>query len=225
MEKKLSVIIPVKNNIKLTQDCIDSLRKNTPMLGEIIIIDDHSIDEISSIEGVRHYMNRGTGIYTAWNYGGELAKYPYIAFINNDILFSKDWEKPLIEALNEDVWVASPWHTAGDLPADFPIGVTRKTNMMGNETGLPFIGSCFIMEKKNWDKVQPIDERFKLWSGDNYLYESVTQDFKKKTVEVKDSYVHHFGGRTMMIPSSNPIFEEDLRVFDEVFKSKGWQIK
>ena len=223
METKLiSVVMSIKNKLQMTEECIKSIRENTKHLGEIIIIDDHSEEDISKIEGVRYYLNRGTGIYTAWNYGAELAKFPYVAFINNDILFSKDWDVPLVEVLDENVWIACPYHTSGALPEDFPEGKGRHSNMAGGIVGLPFIGSCFIMEKKHWDIIQPVPECLKLWYGDNYVWESVVQEHQCR--EIKESYVHHFMNQTMDARPQNPRIAEDKRLFAEIYKQKGWGV-
>lgn len=204
--KLLSVVMPMKDNFEMTVKCIKSLIDNTSNLGEIIIIDDHSDKDFlrflnknypNLLLDINFYINNDWGVNSAWNYGASLSKCPYIAWVNNDILFSPDWDTPLINAFNNDIWVVSPYHTAGELPIDFPQGKSRKSNMEGNQTGLTFLGSCFMMKKENWERVGPIDERLKLWSGDNYIFESVVNDFGRQCIEVPESYIHHFVSQTI----------------------------
>ena len=223
-QPKISVIIPYKDKIQMTEQCVASLLANTPNVGEVILIDDHSENDILITDPrVKRYTNEGTFLTDAWNYGASLANYDYICWCNNDVLFSPGWDTPLVKALDNDVWITSPYHTAGQiLPGDFPQGKDRKTNMEGNETGLPFLGSCFMMEKKNWLKVGPIDNRLKLWCGDNYIYESVSRDFERVAKEIKESYIHHFGGQSVNKESLSDIVKNDSETFGIIFEERGW---
>jgi len=219
---KLSVVMPVKNLLQMTEKTIKSLVENTPCLGEIILIDDHSTEDMTKIKGVKYHLNPSTGVNAAWNYGGSLAEYPYIAWLNNDVLFSPNWAEPLIDALNDNVWLVSPYHTSFDLPADFPAGKGRKKNLSPGQTGLPFIGSAFMM-MKNWEKVRPIDERLKIYCGDNYIFETITA-LGKQANEIPESYVHHFISQTISWQTNGLPhgFQEDNTMFNLIFSEKQW---
>lgn len=221
---KISVVMPFKNKIKMTEECIASLIANTPNLGEIILVDDHSEEKWTMTHPlIKYHLNKGTMVTGAWNYGASLAKYNYICWCNNDLLFSPNWEIPLIKALDNDTWLVSPYHTAGiKVPEDFPVGKDRKTNMGGNKTGLSFLGSCFMMERKNWIKVGPIDERLKLWSGDNYIYESTIYDFGRQVKEIKESYIHHFVSQTINRTEANEVTKKDMDMFDKIYAERNW---
>lgn len=224
---KISFVIPIKDKFKMTQETINSLRENTANLGEIIIIDDGSSEvELSKgITGVDVFKkNIGVGVNSAWNYGASFARYNYICWVNNDVLFTKNWDIPLMEALNNDVWIVSPYHTYGKgIPEDFPAGKGKKGNMDGNTSGLPFLGSCFMMKKENWERVGPIDNRLKLWAGDNYIYESIKHDFGRWALEVPNSYIHHFGSQTIDREGIADSLKEDMKEFDKILQERGWK--
>ncbi len=226
---KLSAVIPFKDNLQMTRDMVESLVKNTPSLGQIILIDDGSKEDFTPHlkELERHHIPivfnsiNGGGLIKAWNLGASLATLPYIAICNNDILFSPNWDQPLINSLNDEVWMVSPYHTYGQLPTDFPNGIGRKSNIDGNITGLPYIGSCFMLKKETWNRVGPIDERLKIWCGDNFIYEMLRIDFEKEVKEIKESYIHHFGRVTSgELPSE--ILEQDKKTFEEIRKERNW---
>jgi cephalosporin hydroxylase/GT2 family glycosyltransferase len=220
--KKLSVVMPVRNKKEMTEQTIKSLRENTPTLGEIILIDDGSTENFLDIPGVRYYKNKSSGVNAAWNYGATLAEYPYIAWLNNDLLFSPNWEEPLYDYLDEETWVVSPYHTAYKIPDDFPAGKDRKNNLEGVGVGIPFLGSAFIITKENWKKIGPIDERLKIWCGDNYIYETV-KHLGKKCKEVPASYVHHLINQTLnSYDGINKILNKDMEVFNIIIKEKKW---
>lgn len=216
--------MPYKNKPEMTEECLVSLIKNTETPIEIILIDDNSKDKMTGfVQGVDTYINKGSGVTAAWNYGASLATGDYICWVNNDLVFTKGWEKPLMAALNNDVWVTSPYHTPGlEVPADFPLGKDRKSNMEGNKTGIPFLGSCFMMEKKNWLKVGPIDERLKIWCNDNYIYESITLDFGRKCIEVKESYIHHLVSQTLDRTKLNEVLTKDTWTFNDIYGERMW---
>jgi glycosyltransferase involved in cell wall biosynthesis len=223
-KNKISVVMPFKNKVKMTEECIASLIVNTPNLGEIILIDDHSEEKWTMKHPlVKYYLNKGTMVTDAWNYGASLAKYNYICWCNNDLLFSPNWEIPLINSLDNQTWVVSPYHTPGlKVPADFPVGKDRKSNMEGNKTGLSFLGSCFMMEKKNWLKVGPIDNRLRLWCGDNYIYESVIYDFERSVKEIPESYIHHFVSQSIDRETVTDITQKDKDTFDKIYAERQW---
>ena len=227
METKLvSIVMPVRNNKKITQDCLDSIFQNSSMVGEVILIDDHSTESLADLKSVggiaSYYLNKGEGVNSAWNYGASLAKFPYICWVNNDILFTPEWDVPIIVALDDETWIVSPYHTYGELPSDFPMGLSKKRNMDGQSTGLPFLGSCFMMKKDNWEKVGPIDERLKLWSGDNYIYERTVHDFGKKAREISESYIHHFGSKTIDRSGIAESLSKDMETFGLILQERHW---
>lgn len=206
----------------MTEECVKSLVENTKNLGEIILIDDHSTEDFTKIFDVEYHLNKGSGVTDAWNYGASLAKCDYICWCNNDLLFSPGWDVPLMKGLNNDVWITSPYHTNGEVPKDFPLGKDRKNNMEGANVGIPFLGSCFMMEKKNWLRVGPIDPRVKIWCGDNYLYESITYDFGRKCAELPESYVHHFCTQTLNRERAFIDTKGDIENFEIIYGERRW---
>ena len=225
---KLSAIVTMKDNFEMTINTIKSLIENTKSLGQIIIIDDDSKEDFKPYveqfrggkELVGYYKIKKSGLIKAWNLGASLVKFPYFVICNNDILFSPDWDKPLIRALNDDVWMVSPYHTQGELPGDFPKGTDRAKNIIGQEFGLPFIGSCFMMKKETWKMVGPIDERLNIWCGDNYIYDIIKTDFEKEVKEITESYIHHFGRvTTSKLPKE--ILEEDIITHKKIYNERN----
>ncbi len=228
---KLSAVVTFKNKANLTRTAIESLIENTKSLGEIIIIDDGSTEDFSQhLEYLKRHgkpiiyrttEENNRGLIPAWNLGASLAKFSYIVVLNNDLLFSPNWDQPLINALNDDVWMVSPYHTGGKLPKDFPQGKERHNNLVGQNTGLPFLGSCFMMKKETWNRVGPIDERLRIFCGDNYLYEIIKVDFEKQTKEIPESYIHHFCKQTIKDMPSD-LNKTDIEKFEKIYDERNW---
>ncbi len=100
---KTSIIIPVYNNIEMTKQCIESIRKNTSVDYEIIIADDGSNiktgDEIMDIFKsycIKHkewyfWLRKHRGFIYACNFGYLLAKGEFVLFLNNDTILTPNW--------------------------------------------------------------------------------------------------------------------------------------
>lgn len=111
---KVSVIVPVRNGARYLDSCLDSIKDAGDCVGEIIIVDDGSVDmtaekakklslQDSRIHPVSIY---GRGSYEARRIGVLLAKYEYIAFIDVDDRFctgSLDLLADLMDQTNADI--------------------------------------------------------------------------------------------------------------------------
>jgi GT2 family glycosyltransferase len=106
----LSIIIPVFNQWRLTEQCLKSLREHTPgSFFEVIVVDNASTDETAmfcrqlgdSLFADRFVLLRqreNLGFARACNLGAEQAKGEYLFFLNNDTILTKNWLPPLFQA-------------------------------------------------------------------------------------------------------------------------------
>ena len=112
---ELSVVIVNWNKSNMTLHCVMQLLINTSVPIEIIIVDNGSRDEefrkliplrkINNLKITRLDVNRYFG--EANNIGVEESKSDLICFLNNDAFVTKNWDKPLLEAVNEQGYKAS----------------------------------------------------------------------------------------------------------------------
>ncbi|MCL1991200.1 MAG: glycosyltransferase [Defluviitaleaceae bacterium] len=109
MEKiKISVVVPAYNVARYLRECLDSLANQTIIKEmEIIMVNDGATDETGQIMDayahtyanfhVHHNENGGLGY--ARNYGADLARGDYLAFVDSDDYVTKDaYEKMLAMA-------------------------------------------------------------------------------------------------------------------------------
>lgn len=189
----ISIVIPLFNAIKFTRECLKTLPQTSNGY-ELILVDDGSTDGTREwVETLGHkflFHDKNYGIHRAWNNGIKMASGEFICISNSDILFTKDWDIPLINNLNDSVWVTSPYHTNGDVPLDFPKGKHRTTN------GLAVLGSCFMARRDLFDKIGFFPEQMRLFYGDNWLCDIV--DKKGGVIkQIENSYVHHHVSRSV----------------------------
>ena len=105
---KVSIIIPVYNQIHYTYACLVSILENTESFDyEIIIADDVSTDATKEIDKfvsglviARNESNQG--FLKNCNNAAKKARGEYIFFLNNDTTVQKDWLSPLIRLLESD---------------------------------------------------------------------------------------------------------------------------
>lgn len=102
---KVSVIIPVYNNEKYIEKCIDSVRRQSYMDLEIIVINDGSEDRSEAIlnsvkqEDPRMILihQQNLGVSAARNRGIEIATGEYITFLDGDDYLGKDYIMSLVQ--------------------------------------------------------------------------------------------------------------------------------
>ncbi len=107
---RVSVVIPVFNQLAYTRRCLAALAENTPAhLCETIIVDNGSTDgtgaylstiESSSITVISNGENQGFA--RACNQGAVAAVGDAVLFLNNDVEVRPGWLPPLIHCLDTD---------------------------------------------------------------------------------------------------------------------------
>ena len=97
---KLSIITAVYNQLPMNQIYWENLVKNTRHAFELIVIDNASTDASADFfESVGARVIRNPGNYSypvSQNQGIAIAQGEWLAFLNNDIIVSKDWDDTLI---------------------------------------------------------------------------------------------------------------------------------
>ena len=99
----ISVIVPVYNDERFLQPCIDSIINQSYSKLEIILVDDGStdnspkiLDEFSAKDNrIKVYHKKNTGVSDTRNYGIERATGEYICFSDADDILAKDYVKYL----------------------------------------------------------------------------------------------------------------------------------
>lgn len=99
---KVSIIIPVYNQVDYTYRCLTSIKNNIHDIAyEIIVIDDCSNDKtqqmLTSYDNLKVvFNNNNLGFVGSCNRGLEIARGEYIVFLNNDTIILDGWLEELI---------------------------------------------------------------------------------------------------------------------------------
>lgn len=180
----ISVIIPVKNRAALLRKTLDNLLSQSKPPDEIIVVDDHSTDEIKLV--IFDYItdciflnNKGKGPGAARNHGLSVATGKYIQFFDSDDLMTKNkLEKqfhalestgldmaygPYVQAMEEE----NSWVQKDVVMQWTPFGqeLTLCDWML---RGWNSITQACLFRKELIDKCPPWDEQ--LITHEDYLY-------------------------------------------------------
>lgn len=102
-DPELSVVVLQWDQRHHTQRCTESLRRNTDVAYELIIVDNGSTEDAASyVEQAADVpvMNGcNLGFAGGMNRGLEMARGEYVAFVNNDTWFPKGWASTLLTSL------------------------------------------------------------------------------------------------------------------------------
>jgi len=101
----LSIITAIHNQLEVNKVFLRSLRKNTSVDYELIIVDNHSTDGSSELfaEAGAIVLRQGCNhcYPESQNIGMKHAKGKYLAFLNNDIYLAPEWDQRILRAMQE----------------------------------------------------------------------------------------------------------------------------
>lgn len=102
-QKLVSIIIPTYNRAHLVVEALQSAKNQSYPAIQIIVVDDGSVDDtaekIAQFENVEYYYQENKGQAAARNLGLSHAKGEYIASLDSDDIWHKDFLKAAVRAL------------------------------------------------------------------------------------------------------------------------------
>lgn len=214
---RVSIVIPVFNQLERTRQCLEALVDNTPGdLYEVILVDNGSTDGtaefLSNLKGDVTVITNGTdlGFAKACNQGLEKAKGEYVLLLNNDVAATEGWLEKLLAHLDQslDAGMVGPMSNAAlgpqrvrDVPygndmeemQTFALDVAARNPAETNVT-MGLGGFCLLVRKELLDVVGGLDERYT--DGDIEVDDLCLRSFIAgyRNVLAGDVFVHRCGG-------------------------------
>lgn len=128
------------------------------------------------------------GYHKFLNIGRRLGNSPYVVLCNSDLSYEKNWASFIIDAMEiyPHILSASPW-----CPQTQGSNKDHLENLYeGYEIRNQIAGWCIFQQRKIYEILGDLDERFKFWYCDNdYAMELMTK--KIPHVLVSSSVVNH----------------------------------
>ena len=209
---KLSIIVPVFNNLEMTIDCLNAIKSNTEDdLFEVIVIDNGSNPPFKNpawknFSYLRNETNLGFPV--AVNQGIKAAKGEVIILLNNDVICVQGWASRLLAHLDTYSIVGPLTNYASGLQQiTIPVYQDeQELNLRANEWAAKhkgqveevswIIGFCMAFKKSLWEEIGPFDESLWPCSGEEVDFCMRAKVIGHRVGIVKDVYVHHAGSQT-----------------------------
>ncbi|SDW68901.1 Glycosyltransferase, GT2 family [Marininema mesophilum] len=208
-----SIVIPVRNQMTYTKQCIESIREYTAKGSyELIVIDNASDDGIkawlAAQEDIHLISNtENLGFPKACNQGIQVAKGIRILLLNNDTVVTPRWLENLIDCLesDRDIGAVGPvtnhasYGTAIPVPykhleemQSFAINHNKSDPSLWEERA-KLIGFCLLIRRDVLEKVGGLDERFSPgnYEDDDWCFRARVEGYR--LFLCRDTFIHHHG--------------------------------
>ena len=236
LSPKLSIIIPVHNQVKYTKMCLESIRLNTSEDYEIIVINNASKDAtvpyLSQFPDISIIHNKeNLGFARSVNQGLSTARGEYLIVLNNDCLVFPGWEQSLMRAAQiQDVGIIGVMSNFAASPQLIRIQnkdlnslsqvaqEIREKNHNSIISVTRIAGLCMLIKRELIDRIGGFDPRFGLgfFEDDDFCLRSILSGYRN--VIAQDVFVYHFGSMTFR--SKRPLKEKLMRENWQKFKEK-----
>lgn len=202
---KVSIVIPVYNQLEYTMMCIESIKKHTPdELYEFVFVDNGSTDGtkeyLAALEKttvITNSVNRG--VAPAWNQGIRASTGDYIAILNNDIIVPPKWLENLISVLekNPEIYYVSPLYERLEMAPDYEKRAAELAEKEPEIVPDHFIGFCFVMKRQTIREIGLFDEQFEMGWYEDTDYQSRLKKAGHPPVGISNVLIHHFESKTL----------------------------
>jgi GT2 family glycosyltransferase/glycosyltransferase involved in cell wall biosynthesis len=217
----LTIVIPVHNGLKLTQQCVETIRRFTTIPYRVLLVDNGSTDgtaewaEADNVECLALGSNRGFA--AGCNAGIRAALGTYVAILNNDTVLSPGWAEGLLRHLEADPsvglvgpstnYASSCQQTdAGYNGLDEYLRFAKRVarTHAGDRVEVDrLVGVCLLARRSLFEEVGLFDERFGLgnYEDDDFCLRVRLAGYR--LLWAKDVFIHHVGSQTFAaLPTS-----------------------
>ncbi|MFC5528505.1 glycosyltransferase family 2 protein [Cohnella yongneupensis] len=208
-----SIVIPTYNQAALVQQCIETIKWNTPEPYEIIVVDNASTDGTAAYlqkvcgEVRSRVLDKNYGFSGAINVGLMMAKGRTIVLLNNDTIVTANWLTNMLRCLNSDERIGMvgpitnyisgsqlvkvPYKSLREMP-EFARRNNRSDPSRWRQTD-KLIGFCLLFRRELFEEVGYFDEGFEIGNYEDNDYSVRVQLLGKKLMIADDSFIHHIG--------------------------------
>jgi len=197
----LSIVMPVMDQIDFTRDCLQSLRENTVIPNEIIILDNGTessskclVEEFRDLNILYVDNHINIGVNASWNLGLIYTNKPYILFLNNDTLLNKFFIKKILYVMQNipsaGICIPVREHTKPR------VELINKDDDPITVDAIDIEGWAFTIRRSILDTIGPIPPSFKTYMGDTRFFEG-SKVLGYKNLQMTNCTVWHHGSLTV----------------------------
>ena len=233
----ISIILPVLNQISMTNECIKAIQANTQDY-ELIIVDNGSEPpyEIINLPECPHTYIRyeeNFGFPVAVNQGIRAAKGENIILLNNDVIVTPRWADSLIKWLDEYDIIGPCTNYSAGYQRIRTLGIYHDIQGLNVEaekwgemhTGKAndvnwVIGFCMAFKKSLWEQLGVFDESVWPSSGEEIDFCLRAKNAGYRVGIAIDVYVHHIGSVTFKDINSKHPYRDIVEKSEKHLKDK-----
>ncbi len=237
--KLISIVILTYNQLEYTKLTIDSIRRNTKLPYELIVVDnassDGTVEYLKSQKDIHAIFNEeNLGFPAGCNEGIEASTGDYILLLNNDVIVPKEWLEGLVECAQSSprIGIVGPMsnrisgyqleqkvgYRKVSQVQDFAAKYRRKNRKRWIE--VPRVaGFCMLIKRDLIDRIGGLDTAFGMGNceDDDFCVRARLAGYG--TVVAGDVFIHHFGSVSFGKDGLEK-YKEFIRVNELVFKEK-----
>lgn len=212
---KTSIVILTHNQLDITKQCLNSIRKHTPELIELIIVDNNSTDGtvayLKAQADIKVILNeKNYGFAKGCNQGFEISSGENILFLNNDTVVTENWLGNMLKLLYRDEKIGLVGPVTNCISGPQQIPVTYKDLSFLDDFSeknckwqarcfkrvMRLVGFCLLVKRKVLEEIGVFDQRFDLgnYEDDDLCLRAVKKGWH--LCIALDSYIHHIGSVT-----------------------------
>jgi GT2 family glycosyltransferase len=164
-EPRLSVVVLAWNQLPLTRRCVESVRANTDVPYELIVVDNGSDPEAAayatSVADVPVRNDENVGFAAGMNTGLRAASGHRVAFLNNDTEVPPGWASPLLATFDDfpTAGIVLPAVTAAGNPYSVRTEPGTERAVVPPFRNLPS-GVVYVMDRATAEALGGWDERY-----------------------------------------------------------------
>lgn len=226
------IIIPVWNQLEVTKDCVDSIKRNTSGPFRLIIIDNgsdlatssylKSLESINANPVLLIRNEKNLGFVKAVNQGIDRADSPFVCILNNDTIVTKGWlgEMIAVAGLEKDIGIVNPSsNNLGQKPAELE-PLESFANRLKSESGQfielgAAIGFCMLIKRDLFDRIGKFDEVYGMGNFEDTDFSRRAVKEGYRCVRACGAYVYH---RESSSFNKLKTFEEDFNRNREIYE-------
>ena len=234
-----SIVIPVRNQLSFTRQCLESVRAHCISPYELIVVDNASTDGtrdyLRSCADVRLIENsENRGYPAAVNLGLQASCGDRILLLNNDTIMTRGAHERMVTAMESHPLIGLVGPCSNNVPGQQRIEsayqiselesfaaelAARRAGQTSDARVLA--GFCILLRRELVDRIGLFDEAFGIGTYDDYDYCLRTAMAGYRLVIVFDAFVHHFGSVTLQAEEINV---EALLKTNQAKFSQKWQL-
>jgi len=207
IEPTCDIIIPIWNQLLMTQRCLEALRQRTRTPHRLILIDNgsgeetqkylESLAEPPSWPGVLVRNEENRGYIQAVNQGLRISTAPYVCLLNNDVVVTTGWLERLIQFCksHHEAGLVNPQqnHDPGKpMPEDLEGFAASQVGTPGEWMELDHCtGGCLLIKREVIEKIGTLDEAYGQGYYEDNDYSRRAQRASYRCMRLLDTYVWH----------------------------------